>query len=41
MTPRELAHVLRLFGGDETPPTRHTLHALMQMFPDAEEGPAR
>lgn len=38
MTPRELTHVLRFFGGgDETPPTRTALRALMDIFPDGKE----
>lgn len=39
MTPRELAHVLRLFngGGVIGPPGRRSLDALMALFPDDKE----
>lgn len=39
MTPRELAHVLRLFsgGGEVGSPGRRGLDALMALFPDHKE----
>lgn len=39
MTPREMAHVLRLVsgGGITSPPGRRGLDALMALFPDHKE----
>ena len=39
MTPREMAHVLRLFSGGNiaSPPGRSGLDALMTLFPDDKE----
>ncbi|RIK87167.1 MAG: hypothetical protein DCC69_05025 [Hyphomicrobiales bacterium] len=39
-TPREMAHVLRLYagsGGEAGPPGRQSLLALMALFPDDKE----
>jgi uncharacterized phage protein (TIGR02216 family) len=39
MTPRELAHVLRAFGaGEAGAPSRASLEAMMNIFPDREVG---